>query len=32
MPALLPEECGRAFERAGFEKEDLSQWQMTLRL
>ena len=32
MPALLPEECGQTFKRAGFEKEDLSQWQMTRRL
>lgn len=32
MPALLPEECGHVFERAGFERENLSQWQMTLRL
>jgi ribosomal protein S18 acetylase RimI-like enzyme len=32
MPALLPEECGQVFESAGFERETLSQWQMTLRL
>jgi GNAT superfamily N-acetyltransferase len=28
VPAVLPEELGRVFERAGFEKEALSQWQM----
>lgn len=32
VPALCPEEFGRVFERAGFEKESLSQWQMVLRL
>jgi ribosomal protein S18 acetylase RimI-like enzyme len=32
MPALLPEECGQTFERAGFERQDLSQWQMILKL
>jgi ribosomal protein S18 acetylase RimI-like enzyme len=28
VPAVLPEELGKVFERAAFEKEDLSQWQM----
>jgi ribosomal protein S18 acetylase RimI-like enzyme len=28
MPALLPEELGKAFEKAGFEREEISQWQM----
>jgi ribosomal protein S18 acetylase RimI-like enzyme len=32
IPALCPEELGRVFERANFEKETLSQWQMNLRL
>jgi GNAT superfamily N-acetyltransferase len=32
VPALCPEELGRVFERADFEKETLSQWQMKLRL
>lgn len=32
VPAILPEELGTAFERAGFEKEKLSQWQMRLEL
>lgn len=32
MPALLPQELGKVFERAGFEKEELSQWQMRLGL
>lgn len=32
VPALLPEELGAVFERAGFEREDLSQWQMSLSL
>jgi ribosomal protein S18 acetylase RimI-like enzyme len=32
IPALCPEEFGPVFERAGFEKEKLSQWQMKLRL
>ncbi len=31
-PALFPEEFGKVFERAGFEKEELSQWQMRLPL
>jgi hypothetical protein len=32
MPAILPEEFGKVFERAGFEREELSQWQMKLDL
>jgi hypothetical protein len=32
VPALLPEELGRIYERAGFVKEELSQWQMKLKL
>jgi len=32
MPAILPEEFGKVFERAGFEREELSQWQMRLVL
>ncbi|MDQ2691773.1 MAG: GNAT family N-acetyltransferase, partial [Chloroflexota bacterium] len=28
MPAVLPEELWRVFEKAGFKKENLSQWQM----
>lgn len=32
MPAVLPEELGKVFERAGFEREELSQWQMNLSL
>jgi len=32
VPAILPEELGIVFERAGFEKEELSQWQMRLTL
>ena len=28
MPAVLPEELWRVFEKAGFKKESLSQWQM----
>ena len=32
VPALFPEELGVVFERAGFEKEKLSQWQMKLKL
>jgi ribosomal protein S18 acetylase RimI-like enzyme len=31
-PALFPEEFQSAFIRAGFEREELSQWQMKLRL
>lgn len=32
VPAVLPEEFGTVFERAGFVKEELSQWQMKLQL
>lgn len=32
VPALLPEELGKVFERAGFVREELSQWQMKLVL
>jgi GNAT superfamily N-acetyltransferase len=32
VPALLPEELGKVYERAGFVREDLSQWQMRLVL
>jgi hypothetical protein len=32
VPAVFPEELGVVFERAGFEKEMLSQWQMKLKL
>jgi len=32
VPAILPEELGGVFERAGFEREELSQWQMRLGL
>jgi ribosomal protein S18 acetylase RimI-like enzyme len=32
VPAIFPEEMGRVFERAGFEREKLSQWQMKLEL
>lgn len=32
VPAILPEELGTVFERAGFRREELSQWQMSLRL
>jgi ribosomal protein S18 acetylase RimI-like enzyme len=32
VPALMPEEFGKVFERAGFEREELSQWQMKLAL
>lgn len=32
VPALLPEELAKSFERAGFVREDLSQWQMKLVL
>jgi ribosomal protein S18 acetylase RimI-like enzyme len=30
VPAILPEELGVVFERAGFEREELSQFQMKL--
>ena len=32
VPAILPEELGKVYEKAGFEKEKLSQWQMKLTL
>jgi ribosomal protein S18 acetylase RimI-like enzyme len=32
IPALLPEELGIVYERAGFVREELSQWQMRLTL
>jgi ribosomal protein S18 acetylase RimI-like enzyme len=32
VPAILPEELGAVFERTGFEREELSQWQMSLSL
>jgi hypothetical protein len=32
VPTLFPKEFGKVFERAGFEREDLSQWQMKLTL
>jgi hypothetical protein len=32
VPAIWPEELGVIFERAGFQRETLSQWQMMLRL
>lgn len=32
VPAIYPEELGKVFESASFEKEELSQWQMHLRL
>lgn len=32
VPALLPEELGTAYERAGFVREGPSQWQMRLSL
>ena len=32
VPAIFPEEFSKSFERAGFEKEKLSQWQMKLIL
>ena len=32
VPALLPEELGTVYERAGFVREELSQWQMKLSL
>lgn len=28
VPALLPEELGNVYQRAGFTREELSQWQM----
>jgi GNAT superfamily N-acetyltransferase len=32
IPAIMPEELGVVFERAGFQREELSQWQMRLSL
>lgn len=32
VPAIFPEELGGVFERAGFTREELSQWQMSLSL
>lgn len=32
VPAIWPEEFGVLFERAGFQREALSQWQMRLNL
>ena len=32
VPAIFPEEFEKVFERAGFEKEKLSQWQMQVSL
>jgi ribosomal protein S18 acetylase RimI-like enzyme len=32
VPAVLPEELGKVFERARFVREELSQWQMKLTL
>jgi GNAT superfamily N-acetyltransferase len=32
VPAIFPEEFTKLFERTGFEKEDLSQWQMRCKL
>jgi GNAT superfamily N-acetyltransferase len=32
VPAIFPEEFGRIFEQAGFEREELTQWQMKLKL
>jgi ribosomal protein S18 acetylase RimI-like enzyme len=32
VPAICPEEFEKVFERAGFEREELSQWQMKLEL
>jgi GNAT superfamily N-acetyltransferase len=32
VPAIYPEEMSGVFERAGFEREELSQWQMRLPL
>lgn len=32
VPAIFPEEFQKIFGRAGFEKEELSQWQMKLTL
>jgi GNAT superfamily N-acetyltransferase len=32
VPAIFPEEFAKVFERAGFAREELSQWQMRLVL
>ena len=32
VPAIFPEEFGALFERAGFEREELTQWQMRCKL
>jgi len=32
IPALFPEEFGKVFEQAGFEREELTQWQMMRKL
>ena len=32
VPAILPEELGSVYEQAGFERQELSQWQMKLVL
>lgn len=32
VPALMPEELGKIYERAGFVREELSQWQMRVNL
>ena len=32
VPAIFPEEFGKIFDRAGFEREELTQWQMRLVL
>ena len=32
VPSICPEEFGKVFEQAGFEREQLSQWQMRLTL
>ena len=32
VPAIFPEEFGKVFEKADFEREELSQWQMKLSL
>lgn len=32
VPAIWPEEFGKLFEQVGFQREDLSQWQMKLSL
>lgn len=32
VPAVFPEEFAKVFKRAGFEQEELSQWQMKMSL